>query len=515
MKDFIYYFSGLETGPETTDKFLAAGKTKLKGAMMSFLTFRGNKRHTEWLVKWRKEYGVKVMVDSGAHAFLYAENVKSKAISNVAEGWHPVNSEVEGLLKDPDKYIHEYMDWLEANRDAYDYAVELDIQKMVGQEKVDAWREEFLARKIPVVIVLHPRAGDTVEVVRTWKAKGVTYFGRGEFTAGNVADMAQLREMAAEGVKIHMFAFSPTDLGKYLEWIDSSDSSSWLAAGKLGQVFPAKGRTYEIEGVKDNPILVHKIVNELSDVLDKAEMEESIKANKYAPLNWWNQIQMQKWIDTIAHKPAYTRQLATAAAGETVLPDWVTEKDKLGRPKSIYLQSRFNNYRSGVYARKIQENALMCNNCVVKDVCPAFQADAICYFTGEWKKLGAKTRNKDAIIGQLASLIGEKRARLERAKYFESILGGQQDKNVDKLENDLIKTLDVLDRVLYGNQPGVKLNVLNAPGSTVQIGVNLEQALEGLRSEYGDALTDKIKRRAIAAEAKVVEEETANAGTDT
>lgn len=344
-KDFCFYFSGLETQPEVTDKFLTAGKLKLKGAMMSYLTFRGGQRHTDWLVKWKKDFGVKVMVDSGAHAFVYAENVEAKAMSSVVAGWHPVNSEVEVLLKDPDKYIHEYMDWLEAHRDAYDYAVELDIQKIVGQEKVDVWREEFIARKIPLVIVLHVRAGDNIETVRKWKGKGVDYFGYGEFSGENVQDMRLLREISAEGVKVHVFAFSPHDLGKYLEWMDSTDSSSWLSAGKLGQLVVAKGRSYETPGVKDSPILVMKAVSVLSEVLDKAEVEASIKAKKYAPLNFFNMMEMQKWIDTIAHKPAYARQLATAAKGETVLPDWVNEKDKMGRPKSIYLQSRFNNYR--------------------------------------------------------------------------------------------------------------------------------------------------------------------------
>ncbi len=500
---FIFYFSGLETQPETTDKFLSAGK-KIKGAMMSYLTFRGGKRHTDYLIRWRKEFGVKVMVDSGAHAFLYAENVESKVISSVAGGWHPINKEVEGLLKDPDKYVHEYMDWLEKNREAYDYAVELDIQKMVGQDKVDVWRDEFLARKIPIVIVLHPRAGDTVEVVRKWKAKGVEYFGRGEFTADNPADMAQLREMSGEGVKVHMFAFSPNNLSKYFDWIDSSDSSSWLAAGKLGQMVVAKGRTYEIVGVKDNPIMVHKAVNDLSAVLDKEEMEESIKARKYASLNFFSMMEMQKWLDTITHRPAYARQLATAASGETVLPTWVNDKDKLGRPKSIYLQSRFNNYRSGVYAREIQKNALECNNCVVKDVCPVFQTDALCYFTPHWQRLGAKTRNKDAIVNELADLIGQKHARLERARYFEAKLGGQTDRMVSQLENDLAKTLDLLDKVLYGNASGMKLNVLGAPGSMVQIGMNLNEALEQLRGDYGDDLTNRIRKRAIDAEAKVI-----------
>lgn len=511
MKDYVYYFSGLETGIDTTEAYFKAGR-KIKGGMFSFLTFKGNKTHSDWLKRFRANYGGKVMIDSGAHAFVYAENIEAGTIK---EGWHPVNSQVAPMLKNPallDAYVKDYMDWLEANRDAYDYAVEMDIQKVVGQEKVDEWREEFLKRKIPLVIVLHPRAGDSIDTLKTWKAKGVTYFGRGEFDKENPQDMKMLREMSAEGVKVHIFAFSPTDLGQFLDYIDSSDSSSWLAAGKLAQLMTAKGRRCEGSPIKESPIMLRKAVQVVTadGVVSKEEVDKMVKEKKYLYLNWYNMFEMQKWIDTLTHKPAYAAQLASAESGETNLPAWVNEKDKFGRPKSIYLQARFNNYKSGVYAKEIQKHALMCNNCVVKDTCPVFQADALCYFTPYWKRLGGKTRNKEAIVGVLAELVGDMHERLERGRYFEDQAGGMIDKSVSQLENDLVKTLEVLNRVVNGSGQGLGVGILNQAGGKIAIGGDIDKALIQIRGEFGDALADKITRRAkleaVPVEGEVVEE---------
>jgi hypothetical protein len=504
---FTYYFSGLENGIEKTEKFFEAGK-KIKGGMMSYMTFRGQKKYGDFLVRFRKQYGGKVMIDSGAHAFISMENIASGTMTDV---WHPQNKQVgKWGPEEIEKYAHDYMDWLEANRDAYDWAVELDIQKSVGQDKVDAWREEFIARKIPIVIVLHPRAGDTIEVVRKWKAKGVTYFGRGEFDKKDMRDMTQLREMNAEGVKVHIFAFSPQDLGKYLDLVDSTDSSSWLSPGLVATLVTAKGRTYETTEIKSGPILTKVAMNRVSEVLDKKEVDDSIARKTYLILSWYNMFELQKWIDSLTYKPAYTAQLDRAERGETKLPDWVKDKDKFGRPKSIYLQSRFNNYRSGVYAREIQKNALECNTCAVRNVCPVFEAGSLCYFTPYWKRLGKSTRNKEQIINVLAELIGDKYERLERGKYFEAKLGeGQLDKSVSQLEMDLAKTLELMDKVVYGNQQGTKVNMM--PGSQAIIGVNLNTALEELRTEYGDPIANKIRRRiekpVEIVEAKVIEEE--------
>ena len=851
MSEFTFYFSGLETGIETTEEFLKAGMG-IKGGMMSFLTFRGSDKNTQWLKRFRAEYKGKVMIDSGAHAFIYAENIEAGTVKG---GWHPVNKDIDSVLQNIEEYMNSYFDWLENNRDAYDYAVEMDIQKIVGQEKVDAWREEFIKRKIPVVIVLHPRAGDTIDVVKKWKEKGVTYFGRGEFDKENIQDVKMLRDMKDEGVDIHIFAFSPTDLGKFTSLITSSDSSSWLSAGKLGTLIVAKGRQYENIDLKQNPIMVKKAINsEITKVIPKEEIEKQVKKHKYLYLNWYNMLQLQKWVDTISKQPQYMKQIESAENGETVLPAWVNEFDKFGRPKSIYLKSRFNNYKcysddteiltengwklfkdlngeekvatlengelkyvkpidsfeyvyedeylyglkgtqfdllvtpnhnvyvrrrnkefelmsieniikdgkafksyqfkkdaiwvgekkegfvlpfqktefeipahyngvgiiptikykvespsveinmndwleflgyfiseghtvskprngnydvgvsqykkeskkkigeclsklplhfnitkqgfvfhnkqlwlylkqfgkskdkfiprevlslpseqlriifdalilgdghiyesgqivyytiskrladdvqeialkigyaanisylekrrgylvyiirkrltpriathntaekvfykgrkvysvqvpsgviyvrrngkaiwsgnSGVYAKIIQKNALECNNCVVKDVCPVYKENSLCYFTPHWKKLGEKTRNKEAIVSTLQNILADKIARLERGKYFEDKSGGMLDKQVSALEMDIVKTLEILHRIMYGVAPTTNVNVLTKGDSKINIGGDKDSILEELRKEYGDEMAGKIEKKIEKKEVEIAE----------
>lgn len=197
-----------------------------------------------------------------------------------------------------------------------------------------------------------------------------------------------------------------------------------------------------------------------------------------------------------------------------MLPAWVNDTDKFGRSKAIYLKSRFNNMKSGVYAREVQKYALVCDNCVVKDTCPVFEPGSLCFFTKEWKKLGAKTRNKEQIERVVENIVADKLGRLERGKYFEAQAGGMLDRTVSALEMDAVKSLELLHRMKYGTSGGVAMAV-NVGRDGIQVGVAMsaDKLLESVRDEYGDKLTARIqarmeKVRAVdVEEVKVVEEE--------
>jgi hypothetical protein len=224
-------------------------------------------------------------------------------------------------------------------------------------------------------------------------------------------------------------------------------------------------------------------------------------------------IELQKWVDANNAEPGYKQVQALAADGKTPTPEWVGDKDRFGRAKEIYLKSRFNALKSGMYAKTLQQNALECNQCIVGSgngatpVCPAYEAGAVCAFIPIWRKTGAKTRNQDQIIRKLEEIIAEKYVRYQRASLMESMAGGATDAAVSMFENDLAKLLELLHRVKYGAPGGMKVALaMGKEGMIAGISMNADAVLEDVRKEYGDSLADKIKRRYEDTEAKVIED---------
>jgi hypothetical protein len=498
----VLYFSGMESSwPDVKKIHDAKIEHAPKAVMVSYMHARGNTRVVDNLKEFRSKYNGMVMIDSGAYSFLnndLAEQGKGNSAGLTSEG-------ARQHVGKEDEYVHQYMDWLEQHRDAYDWAVELDIQKLVGQETVDKWREEFLARKIPLVIVMHRNAGDTIETVKKWKEKGCEYFGFGSgFREDDMGDKLFVQQMAEHG-KVHIFGWTPISLFDWKAWVTSTDSTSWLHAGKEGIFFQTTGKKLVRKSdLRHNPLKMKQmLMSPVMQLWPQEERDRVIKERKFRILNYYNLVEIQKWVDNNNEAPGYQQALQMAGEGKAALPEWAGETDRLGRSKAIYLRSRFNAMKSGVYARELQKQALECNTCIVNDRCPVFEKDALCFFIKTWRQAGAKTRNQEQIVRTIENVIAEKFARYERARYMESKLGGATDSHVSNFENDLIKNLELLHRVKYGvvgQGMKVALNV-NKEGVQLGVGTDMNSLLAEVRNEYGDRLVEKIKKRAIDVEA--------------
>jgi len=73
--------------------------------------------------------------DSGAHSFFTS--------SEVNLGIPTQHSQKSTRMDDPDKYVSDYIKWMQRNWDRFDFFVELDIQDLVGYEKVLNWRRLY------------------------------------------------------------------------------------------------------------------------------------------------------------------------------------------------------------------------------------------------------------------------------------------------------------------------------------------------------------------------------------
>jgi hypothetical protein len=488
----VIYSSGIEGSEEHLIKMIEAGYP-VKYLMASYLSLRKKPESIEKIKLMRSKYGVNIYLDSGAHALVYAEMAENKMLS---DSWHPINKEVEEIKSDPDKYVKEYMDFLENNKDLYDVAVELDIQVIVGNDKVNEWREEFIRRGIPIMFVLHLRAGDNKELIEGWKSKGINYIGFGEI-AGNEIKIKSLTKNAQDiGMKVHWFAYTPLDVFRKCN-ADTTDSTSWLAATKTANLYTHRGKQISMWNARENPLKLKSILkDDLFKLFDQKDFERRLKENKFFYFSFYSLKEIALWneANNANGEKKYEKQLTLAEGNQMPLPAWAKEFDKMGRPKSIYLGSRYNATKHAVTAKGLHQWALVCHNCAINDKCPVASTDPendLCFFLPHWRNLGEHTRNKEQLTKTLEDIVANDIVRLNYAVYQEQILGGGIDKSTLALQAQLAKELELLARFkgLAGN-----INVMNVDKQQINFG-DMEKDLITIRNQYGEEFEQRVKKK--------------------
>lgn len=198
-----------------------------------------------------------ITIDSGAHSFFEQMGVSATA-KHKKKG--------KKADKDPEEYFANYLKWLKANVDYFDFFVELDLQEIVSQQRVREWRhilhEEGLAQKC---ITVHHSFNNDEEYQELLETTKSGYIGLEGIRPGRpmLPYNKFLRQAYDAGVKVHGFAFTRADL-LYDFPFYSVDSSSWTACIRYGvfQMF-LQGRMKSVAPVKKHflkygpPLFMH------------------------------------------------------------------------------------------------------------------------------------------------------------------------------------------------------------------------------------------------------------------
>lgn len=170
--------------------------------------------------------GMEIMIDSGAHTLQ-----KNK-----------------GTPPDYQSFFDGYLKWLQANIDYIDHYVELDIENVVGLEKVNSWSDTLTSTlKKPPIRVWHRWRGG----VDVWEAmtEQYDYIGFSGFLinqgAGAELPLNQipyyLKAASVNKCKVHGFGFTSPKLLTCFPF-HSVDSTSWMAGQRYGVVSHFDGR---------------------------------------------------------------------------------------------------------------------------------------------------------------------------------------------------------------------------------------------------------------------------------
>jgi hypothetical protein len=226
------YFSGVE-GQQHFDAATDAGAQHV---LMSYLYAR--KAGLD-LVKRRKQQHphLKFMIDSGAHTF-------QSSCHN-----HPVYSKWKEA--DYEKYLEEYIEWLEANRQYIECAVELDISYPInvssgrdsksnyGYDVIANWQKSYFIplqqTGMEIIYVFHGGSGGAGREIQVWEemCSQFPYVGLPGEKSSDPDFNKYITVARRYTTKIHGFAATKQADFRDWPWF-SIDSTTWKSSERYG-----------------------------------------------------------------------------------------------------------------------------------------------------------------------------------------------------------------------------------------------------------------------------------------
>lgn len=457
----------LFAGSESNESSSLMQRMGAKHLLLSYYYLRKKKDPTKVLDSLRKSASF-MFLDSGAHTFFHEAGI------SVVHGEKKQKTE-----ETPDQYIREYIEWLKQYGNYFDGYAELDIDQIVGHEKILEWHAMWKESKLPnVVYVYHP-----TQPISYWEkiCAENKYVGiQGNLPLPRYNSYFSIAKRYK--TKVHGFAMTKTDPMMKLPFF-SVDSTSWQAGERFGM-------TYEF---KVNKLLVHtkdekqRVRRRLKPNIEKLGINyEAVMKDERSAVGEWNisqWIAFEEYIDK--HSKKYWEDDTTANNVESRKSDGKKET-KTSEPKkkpssqALYIPEEYrgkimkfrqdpnieerrrvaaayanrgnlHNFKHGKYA---STNAFMtCANCYVSDKCPAYQEPTeenqkpVCAFSSMFNKVfkadSFDVRDQETVMESFNAVTSALLTRLSRALFFEEMDGGMLDKNVAVLFSTLIEMLNV------------------------------------------------------------------------
>jgi len=145
-----------------------------------------------------------------------------------------------GKAVDWDRFVQEYIDFINKYKKYLDYIVELDVENKIGLKKVEEYRDKIWRETgIEPIVVWHRERGfDYLKMmIKKYKFIGFSGFVEANTGENEVPDKyvdVFLKMANDNGCKVHGFGYTRGDV--YKRKFYSIDSSSWSAGHRFGQV---------------------------------------------------------------------------------------------------------------------------------------------------------------------------------------------------------------------------------------------------------------------------------------
>ncbi len=265
--DFTLFLSGVEP----IENFNAVSSVT-KNVLLSYYYIR-RRGKDEIEARLKKNRGMKILIDSGAFTFFNDPKYSTKSV----EWW--------------EKYVENYVDFIRTHREHIFACVELDIDSLVGKEKVDEWREKYFhaleKEGINVIYLYHldKSLEDFDQLCKKHPYVGFSYIelkstltdqAEVDFVINNLFNIAKKNKSA-----IHGFAVTGNKMLLNYPFF-SADSTSYLSGAQFGTVTYFEGgklKHLDKEVWKTQYIEKLKALGLKKNLLEIESPYELIKAN--------------------------------------------------------------------------------------------------------------------------------------------------------------------------------------------------------------------------------------------
>lgn len=167
-----------------------------------------------------------ITIDSGAHSFF-----EQKGLSVTGN-----TSKQTKKTESPDEYFAKYLSWVIKNYKYFDYFVELDLQEIVGEAKVNEWRALYKEHGVfDKCITVHHSCNSMEQFGELLNNSESKYIGiEGLRPGAPMLPYKRLLKIAYDRkIKVHGFAFTRCPLLAQFPFY-SVDSSSWTMVVRYG-----------------------------------------------------------------------------------------------------------------------------------------------------------------------------------------------------------------------------------------------------------------------------------------
>lgn len=213
-----------------------------------------------------------LFIDSGAYTYINNPEFKDYTV----EQW--------------ETQIHEYLNWARKNKDSIFAIADLDLQYLVGEEKVYEWRKKYfepfmLETGIPVCFIYHEEG----EAQWEYMCKRYPYIGISLNVDGNIdeADLAN-KFKVAEKYNTLIQGMASTRTGMLTRFpFYTVDSTTWNVGLKYGEISVWNGskmiRAKKTEfDTKAFPLIANYDMSFDFDLIREEDKTEMIRVNAYA-----------------------------------------------------------------------------------------------------------------------------------------------------------------------------------------------------------------------------------------
>lgn len=276
----------LLAGSESKESASRMREMGAKHLLLSYYYLRNKKDPVPFLEEMRQN-STFMFLDSGAHTFFHEAGISA------------VHGEKKTkTAENPEQYLHEYIQWLKEYGSYFDGYAELDIDQIVGHDKILEWHKIWEESGLDkIVYCYHP-----TQPISYWEkiCKENHYVG----IQGNLPlqkYVGYLNVAKKYGTKVHGFAMTKTEPMQKLPFF-SVGSTSWQSGERFGTTFEFNGRNM-IAHLKDDKVAMRRKLKRKAEALginSEAWIKDSrVEVGQWNVAQW---LEMEKFIDKTAKR---------------------------------------------------------------------------------------------------------------------------------------------------------------------------------------------------------------------